>query len=88
MKYLLAALLLSISPVIMADLTYMSQQMTEMREFHQQQMLKWQQQQQEATRNYLQQQQEPKRRVQRERQPKQESFTNPLEMINTKDRTR
>lgn len=91
MKYLLAALLLSISPVIMADLAYMNQQMTEMREFHHQQMLKWQQQQQEDTRNYLQQQQEQKHsniHRHRERQPQHENFANPLEMINTKDRTR
>lgn len=91
MKYLLTALLLSISPSIMADLTYMGQQMTEMRELHQQQMLKWQHQQQEETRNYLQQQQEQKQsniRQLRERQAKHESFTNPLEMINTKERTR
>ena len=88
MKYLLTALLLSISPAIMADLTYMNQQMTEMRELHQQQMLRWQQQQQEDTRNYLQQQQqEQTQRRRRQSPPKQESFANPLETINTKSRT-
>lgn len=87
MKYLLAALLLSASPTIMADLIYMNQQMTEMHDLHQQQMLQRQQQQEEETRSYLQQQQERKERRlkqlnsnrHRERQTDQQEFANGLE---------
>ncbi|MDO9269685.1 MAG: hypothetical protein Q7T96_11330 [Methylobacter sp.] len=74
MKYLLIALLLSVSPAIMADLAYMNQQLIEMRNFHQQQMLQRQQQQQQETRSYLQQQQEQDSiRQHRERQPRREA---------------
>jgi hypothetical protein len=62
MKYLLAALLLSASPAIMADLLYMDQQMIEMHNRHQQQMLERQQRQEQETRSYLQQQQEREER--------------------------
>ena len=82
MKYLLTALLLSISPAIMADLTYMNQQMEEMKNLHQQQMLRWQQQQQDETRQYLQQQQEQKQsniRRNPQRPAKYQSYINRLE---------
>lgn len=61
MKYLFATLLLSISPVIMADLQ-MNDQLEGLRASHEQQMQQWQQDQQSETRIYLQQQQEQQQR--------------------------
>ena len=65
MKYLFIALLLPISPAIMADLTYMNQQMDEMKDIHQQQMLQRQQQQQEETKYYLQEEQQKQNSLRR-----------------------
>jgi hypothetical protein len=55
MKYLFIALLLSVSSSALADLQYMTQQMTVMRDFHAQQMRQEQQNQEDQTRSYLQQ---------------------------------
>lgn len=65
MKYLFATLLLSISPIIMADLQ-MNDQLEGLRDRHEQQMQQWQQDQESATRIYLQQQQDQQ---QQQRQP-------------------
>ncbi|MGZ5027201.1 MAG: hypothetical protein ACXWE9_07735 [Methylobacter sp.] len=58
MKYLFMLLLLPVSPPTLADLQYMSQQMTEMKNVHERRIRQEQQSQQERIRYYLQEKHE------------------------------